>query len=62
MRHMNLPLIVMLVAVVISLLGWACRYEMARVGKTNAYYLLNRWTGEVYLLTPADVRRIPEAP
>lgn len=38
--------------------GWACRFQMIPEANDGAY-LLNRWTGQVYLINPDRVTALP---
>ena len=52
-----------LVLIILSLAGWFFRYDLVVVpaggqGIVGPAYLLNRWTGTVYIITPRSVREL----
>lgn len=51
-RAITVSLLLLLLAA-----GWFYRFEAITVDR-GAAYLLNRWTGDVYLLVPGRIRKL----
>ena len=56
MRIQGMTLV--LIAATLAAVAWATRLEVVNVGQ-GAFYLVDRWTGAVTLVTPAGQTDIP---
>jgi hypothetical protein len=49
------------VLIAVAILGWFFRYDLQVItagDRAGVAYMLNRWTGNVFLVTPSQMREI----
>ena len=53
----NLRTVLVLAVTILGAVAWATRLEVVNVGQ-GGFYLVNRWTGAVTLVTPGGQREV----